>query len=236
VSGPAFDIELREPAAIPSPRRVRVRAGDEWVADSRTPLLLRRYGPGILPTYCFSPDEVWLDLVADLGDAAELLEGLEGEAAPANGHWTFAWDGRVRWFEEATEVFVHARDPQHRVDVVPSDRHVRVQLDGTLLAETRRASAIFETSLPTRWYFPAEDVVPGALEPAGQQTRCPFKGRADLYRVPGGATVAWSYFETIPECPGVAGRFAFYNERVDLTLDGELQKRPFTPWSLDLQA
>ena len=60
------------------------------------------------------------------------------QVAGAEGMWTFTWDGRVRWFEEAMEVFVHAKAPRTRVDVVPSERHVRVEIAGELVAEARR--------------------------------------------------------------------------------------------------
>jgi len=223
---PAFDIRIREPSAEPSPRWIRVKRGDTWVADSRRALLLTRYGPGTLPTYCFPEEDV-----AD-ASAAERLAGLPPGCEAAEGLLTFPWDGSVRWFEEATEVFVHARDPASRVDAIPSERHVRVELDGTLLAESRRPTALFETGLPTRWYLPAEDVRFDVLTPSDTATRCPYKGQARFWSAQGHADVAWSYPEPIPECPRIAGLVCFFNEHVDLTLDGEPQKRPFTPWSL----
>jgi uncharacterized protein (DUF427 family) len=204
-----------------------VRVGDAWVADSRRALLLCRYGPGTLPTYAF-PDE-------DVADPslAHRLEGLPPELAAAEGMWSFAWGGEARWFEEATEVFVHARDPSKRVGAIPSERHVRVEVGGTLLAESRRPTALFETWLPTRWYLPAEDVHLDRLERSGTITRCPYKGQARFWALRGGRDVAWSYPDPIPECPRIAGLVAFFNEHVDLTIDGEPQRRPFTPWSLD---
>ena len=224
---PAFDIAVPEPRVEPTPRWIRVRAGDRWVADSRRALLVVRYGPGGLPTYAF-PDE-------DVADPAlaHRLEGLPPGLATAEGMWTFPWDGSVRWYEEATEVFVHARDPSKRVDAIPSERHVRVERDGELLAESRRPTALFETTLPTRWYLPPEDVRWDALTPSETVTRCPYKGTARFWSAAGRADVAWSYPDPIPECPRIAGLVAFFNEHVDLTVDGVAQRRPFTPWSLD---
>ena len=135
--------------------------------------------------------------------------------------WSFPWGGDVRWFEEATEVFVHARDPSKRVDAMQSERHVRVERDGELLAESRRPVALFETWLPTRWYLPPEDVRLDALTESGTVTRCPYKGTARFWSAPGKADIAWSYPEPIPECPRVAGLICFFNEHVDLTVDGE---------------
>jgi uncharacterized protein (DUF427 family) len=220
----------------PTPRRVRVRADDAWVADSKRALLLSRYGPGILPTYCFPPDDVRTDLLDSLGDAAFQLQDLAPPLDAANRLWTFTWDGRVSWFEEAEEVFVHARDPRHRVDVVRSDRHVRVEIAGRVVAESGTPHALFETTLPTRWYLPPHDVQWDLLEPSDTVTRCPFKGTARHWSARVGGRlhpdVAWSYPDPIPECPRIAGLVSFYNEKVELTIDGEPVARPSTPWSL----
>ena len=224
---PAFTIRMPAPYTEPTPRWIRVRVGDAWVADSRRALLVCRYGPGTLPTYAF-PDE-------DVADPAlaSRLTGLPPELAAAEGMWTFPWDDRVRWFEEATEVVVHARDPSKRVDALPSERHIRVERDGVLLAESTSPTALFETWLPTRWYLPPEDVRLDRLTPSDTVTRCPYKGTARFWSAPGRADVAWSYPDPIPECPRIAGLICFFNEHVDLTVDGERQERPVTPWSFD---
>jgi uncharacterized protein (DUF427 family) len=228
-------MEVPGPRVEPSPRWIRVRAGGEWVADSRRALLLAWYGPGMLPTYCFPPEDVRGDLLAGLGDAAIELLGLPAAVAAADGTWTFAWDGRVQWFEEAMEVFVHAKDTTKRVDVLPSERHVRIELAGELIAESRRPHALFETTLPTRWYLPAEDVRMDLLEPSSTVTQCPYKGTARYWSVRAGGElhpdVAWSYPDPIPENPRIAGLVAFFNEKVDLTIDGVRESRPETPWS-----
>ena len=228
-------MELPAPRLELTPRWVRVRAGGEWVADSRRALLLAWYGPNMLPTYCFQAEDVRTDLLPSLGDAAIELRDLPPAVAAANGMWTFTWDGRVRWFEEAVEVFVHAKDPSKRVDVVPSERHVRVEVTGELVAESRRPHALFELPLPTRWYLPPDDVRMELLEPSDTVTQCPYKGTARYWSVRAGGElhrdVAWSYPDPIPENPRIAGLVSFFNEKVDLTIDGELQIRPDTPWS-----
>jgi uncharacterized protein (DUF427 family) len=223
-------MEPPAPRLEPTPRWVRVRAGDEWVADSRRALLLAWYGPNMLPTYCFPAEDVRIDLLPALGDAA-----VQPRMAGAEGMWTFTWDGRVQWFEEAMEVFVHAKDPATRVDAVPSERHVRVEIAGELVAESRRPHALFETTLPTRWYLPAEDVRQDLLEPSDTVSQCPYKGTARYWSVRAGGRlhpdVAWSYPDPIPENPRIAGLIAFFNEKADLTIDGALEARPVTPWS-----
>lgn len=228
-------MELPPPRVEPSPPWVRVRAGDEWVADSRRALLLAWYGRDRLPTYCFPAEDVRADLLPALGDAAVQLHGLPAPVAGADGMWTFTWDGRVRWFEEAMEVFVHAKDPATRVDVVPSERHVRVKIAGELVAESRRPHALFETTLPTRWYLPAEDVQWDLLEESDTVSQCPYKGTARYWSVRADGRlhldVAWSYPDPILENPRIAGLICFFNEKVDLTIDGVREQRPDTPWS-----
>lgn len=250
------EFTIPAPRVEPTPRWVRVRAGGEWIADSRDARLAVWYGPGRLPTYLLPPSDVRLDLLRPshavapsaltvphdvvVGDralegAAHLLVDPDPRLSDGLGLWTFTWDGRVSWYEEALEVHVHARDPSKRVDVVPSERHVRVELDGALLAESRRPHALFETTLPTRWYLPADDVVPGALEATATESRCPYKGTASYFSARVGGRVhpdiAWTYRDPVVECPRIAGLVAFFNERVDLTIDGAAQARPRTPWS-----
>jgi uncharacterized protein (DUF427 family) len=264
MEAPEFDIDLPPWRLEPTPRWVRVRGGDHWIADSTNALLLVWYGPHRLPTYCLPPDAVRTDLVrpsaAGTGAPAEfmaphdvMVDGstiahaallLREPAAPfeaADGYWTFAWDDpSIEWYEEAIKVHVHARDPQHRVDAIPSERHVRVELDGELLAESSKPTAVFATTLPTRWYLPPEDVRMNLLEPSDTVTQCPFKGVARFYSARVGGVlhrdVAWTYPDPIRENPRIAELIAFFNERVDLIIDGERQRRPFTPWSLDVRA
>ncbi|CAA9251917.1 MAG: hypothetical protein AVDCRST_MAG10-2291 [uncultured Acidimicrobiales bacterium] len=251
----SFDIPLHGPRVEPTPRWVRVRAGDVWVADSRRALLLAWYGPDMLPTYCFPPDDVRADLFrpsAGGGSSVAVAHDVQvgdvvlagaamrfGDPGPplsaVEGHWSFTWDGRVSWFEEALEVHVHARDPSKRVDVVPSEREIRVEVAGQVVAESTRPHALFETGLPTRWYLPVDDVASELLEPSDTVSQCPYKGTARYWSVRAGGEVhrdlAWSYAEPVPECPRIAGLVCFFNEKVDLVIDGVPQPRPFTPWS-----
>jgi uncharacterized protein (DUF427 family) len=240
-----------------TPRWVRVRAGGRWIADSRRALLLTWYGPGRLPTYCFPAEDVDMgrlvpteaigrdgvstkyDVVTvggTLPGAARVFHDPPPELAGLRDMITFLWhDPRVHWFEEAHQVHVHAKDPHKRVDAVPSARQVRVELDGVTVAESSETVAVFETFLPTRWYFPAMHVRDELLVPTESVSRCPYKGTARWWsvRTPEAdhKDVAWSYPETVVEMPRLAGLVAFLNERVDLFVDGEPQRRPVTPWS-----
>jgi uncharacterized protein (DUF427 family) len=147
---------------------------------------------------------------------------------------TFDWQGPLTWFEEDEPLLVHARDPHKRVDVVRSSRSVRVEVDGELLAESRRPLLLFETTLPTRYYLPPEDVRV-ELVPSETASTCPYKGVASWWSARVGdrlvEDIAWSYPSPVPENPRIAGLICFRNERVDLTVDGERLERPVTPWS-----
>ncbi len=228
------DFEVPRPRVEPTLRWIRVRAGGRLLADTRRALLLVWFGPGRLPTYCIPAADV------DLGalhpeDGAVRLDELAPGVPELEGYWTFPWGGPVRWFEEALEVHVHARDPRKRVDAIPSERHVRVSVDGVVMADSRRPTAVFETDLPVRWYLPPDDVSAAALVPSATVTACPYKGTARYWSVRTDdalhADLAWSYPEPVVECPRIDGLVAFFNERVDLEIDGHLQRRPRTPWS-----
>jgi uncharacterized protein (DUF427 family) len=150
------------------------------------------------------------------------------------GMVTFSWSEPLRWFEEDEPLLAHARDPHKRVDVVASSRDVRVEIDGVLLAESRRPLALFETTLPVRYYLPPGDVRV-ELVPSERRSVCPYKGVASWWSARIGDRlvddVAWSYPSPVPENPRIAGLICFRNEIVDLTVDGQRLDRPITPWS-----
>jgi uncharacterized protein (DUF427 family) len=256
-----FNFEVPVPAAAlylePSPKRVRVVAAGEVVADSRRVMLLHESGHQ--PIYYFPPEDVRSEfLVASDRHTRCPKKGVASYytiRTPAgeveNGAWyypdpipaapgikdlvAFYWNRMDHWYEEDEEVFVHPRDPYHRVDIVRSDRHVRVSLDGEELASSRSAVALFESNLPPRWYLPREDVSAELLD-SDTITRCPYKGTASYHSVRGANgdvvnDLVWCYREPIPEAAAIAGLVCFFNEQVDLELDGELQSRPETPWS-----
>ncbi|MEU2611681.1 DUF427 domain-containing protein [Micromonospora sp. NPDC007271] len=138
------------------------------------------------------------------------------------------------WFEEDTQIVAHPRDPFHRVDVLRSSRRVRVESGGRVLAESTRPRLLFETHLPVRFYLPPEDVTEGLLRPSATRTTCAYKGEATYWSlaVEGGtADVAWSYPRPLAEAADIAGMIAFFDEHVDVVLDGQRRERPRTPWS-----
>jgi uncharacterized protein (DUF427 family) len=141
---------------------------------------------------------------------------------------------RFDWLEEDEPNIGHPRDPFHRIDIVTSSRHVRLERDGTVLAESSRPRLLFETLLPARWYLPREDVrVP--LVASAKRTTCAYKGHASYFSPVVGEReipdLAWTYEHPLREANEVTGLIAFFNERVDVIVDGELDERPITPWS-----
>ncbi len=150
-------------------------------------------------------------------------------------HVRFEFDAVDAWFEEDEQVHVHPRDPYKRVDVLPSSRHVVVRIDGTVVADSERPTILFETSLPPRYYLPKTDVRMDLLTPTDTTTRCPYKGTAEYYTATVDGTdhedVVWWYRSPVRESAPIAGLVAFYDERVDIEVDGVLRDRPRTPFS-----
>jgi uncharacterized protein (DUF427 family) len=224
-----------------SPRWVRARLGGETVVDCRRPILAWQEGH-VVPFYLFPRDAVRADLLSDAGEEDGRrwydLPGAPRAAwsyPDANGlsdHVAFDWKAMDAWYEEEEEVFVHARDPHKRVDVLESSRHVVVSVNGEVLADTRRPRLLFETGLPTRYYIPPDDVRMDLLRPTEKHTQCPYKGTASYLSSETEQDVAWFYPDPIPEQPRIQGLVAFFNERVDIEVDGEPVERPQTQWSV----
>jgi uncharacterized protein (DUF427 family) len=147
----------------------------------------------------------------------------------------FDWPAMDAWFEEDEEVFVHPRSPYTRVDILRASRAVRVEVDGEVVAETTHPTFLFETGLPRRTYIPKLDVRLELLDATDSVTMCPYKGTARYWSVRAGGNVhrdlAWSYDAPFRESAPIAGLVAFYDEKVDVFVDGELQARPKTVFS-----
>jgi uncharacterized protein (DUF427 family) len=133
------------------------------------------------------------------------------------------------WHEESEPVVSHPHDPFHRIDVLRSGRHVRVEHEGRVLAESSRPLLLFETHLPMRCYLPPRDV--GELIPSDTVSYCAYKGRASYYSVPDGPRdVAWTYPHPLHDGEPVRDHICFFDERVDVIVDGVRAERPVTPW------
>ena len=138
------------------------------------------------------------------------------------------------WYEEDEQNVGHPRDPYHRIDVLPSSREVRLELEGEVLAVSARPALLFETMLPTRYYLPRADVT-AELVPSPTRTWCAYKGQASYFSAQVGGRlvpdIAWSYPDPRHDAAQVRDLIAFFDERVDVALDGERRARPVTPWS-----
>ncbi|KAK0628094.1 hypothetical protein DIS24_g10806 [Lasiodiplodia hormozganensis] len=134
------------------------------------------------------------------------------------------------WFEEDTRIDVHPKDPFKRIDIVHSQRPLKVFVNGKLVAHAQSAYHLFETGLPPRYYIPPTSVDPAVLRPSQTKTKCPYKGEAEYYDVVvDGETakdVVWYYRNPTQESALIVGALCFYNEKVDIELDGERLERP----------
>ena len=237
-----------------SPRRVRIFFNGVPVVDSNKTQLL--FGQRPYPLYYFPRDTVKDDLLVASGrteqspsrgtatfydlevggdravDAAwsyvdSSLEGLEGLVS-------FDW-ANVDVFEEDEQVYVHPKDPYTRVDILRSSRHVEVSIDGQVVADTTRPTILYETGLPARYYIPKTDVRMDLMQPSTVHTECPYKGTASYWSPTVNDHVhenlVWEYPIPTHESVKIAGLVCFYNEKVDITVDGELQERPRSPFS-----
>ncbi|MEV0157129.1 DUF427 domain-containing protein [Micromonospora sp. NPDC050686] len=239
----------------PVPRRVRAFLAGELVVDTTRASYVWEWPP--YPQYHLPAADVRRDLLVDEGRTERSRRGtarLHGLRVGSTLHGScarwygadalpgladtirFDWAALDAWFEEDEEVFVHPRNPYSRVDALRSSRRVRVELDGMLLAESVSPVLVFETGLPTRYYLDRTAVDFGHLVPSTTTTACPYKGRTSEYwsvRV-GDAVhsdLAWSYLFPTGALLPIAGLVAFYNEKVDLIVDGERLARPRTHFS-----
>ncbi len=224
------------------------------MVDSRHPVLV--WEPGIpVPLYAFPHDEVRHDLLRPAKNPPTgthtgsriFYDLVIGGEPTENAAWTYprrrprrahrvrvvpAGRPGARPLVRGGGRDLHPpRDPHKRVDAIPSSRHVRVEIHGTVVADTHRPVLVFETGLPTRYYIPREDVRLDLFEPTDHSTGCPYKGTAAYWSWRGQAgapavppNIVWSYPRPLPAVGAVKDLLAFYNEAVDIVVDGD-------PWS-----
>jgi uncharacterized protein (DUF427 family) len=186
----------------PFPRRVRGVKEGRTLVDSERVLLVHR--PGRPPEYAFPEEDVH-------GPAAD-------PEPDTPGYVTVAWGAVEAWFEEAEEVFGHPRNPYHRIDILRSERTLRVDVGPTTLVDTDDTLVVYETSLDPKLYVDRRHVRMDALEKSPTQTYCPYKGTASYWSYRVGedtvADVAWSYEDPLPESALLGGLLSFDRTRV----------------------
>jgi uncharacterized protein (DUF427 family) len=183
-------------------KRIRAYLGGELVADTIRPLYVweRPY----YPVYHFPAEDVRAELLeasgseahsASRGDARILTVRTKARKAPGaalryedspieelNDTIRLDWDSMDAWFEEDEEVFTHPRDPHTRVDILPSSRHVRVEVDGVTIGESVSPMLLFETGLPVRYYLPKTHVRMDLLTSTDTVPTAPIRGRPSIGR------------------------------------------------------
>jgi len=233
-------------------KRVRVLFGGEWIVDTKKAKLV--WEKPLYPIYYFSADDVpeqHLQAVAstdanpdeEVFDVVAVAGGkiASGAATKFKGNSELAGLVRITfsamnaWFEEEEQIFGHPKDPYKRVDVLQSARHVRVEVNGVEVANTTKPRLLFETGFPVRTYIPKTDTRVDLLVPSTLTSHCPYKGIANYYsvRVPGqdGAesqlveNIVWWYRTPQLECAEIKGYVAFWDEKVDVWVDGEKQAK-----------
>ncbi|KAJ4318002.1 hypothetical protein N0V84_007056 [Fusarium piperis] len=137
-----------------------------------------------------------------------------------------------QWLEEDAPIYVHPKDPFKRVDILPSQRPIEVQVMGKTVAKASSSMHLFETGLPTRYYLPLGAIDQSVLRKSDLRTKCPYKGEAEYYHVVIDGqemkNLAWYYRLPTHESAAIAGLVCFYNEKVDTILSGEPLPRPKT--------
>ncbi len=191
----------------PFPRRVRgVREG-RAVVESEGVLLVHRRG--LPPTFAFP--------------AADVSQVPNEPEPDAPGYVRIAWDAVDEWYEEEERVFMHPRNPYHRVDCVLTSRRLRVMAEGVVLVDTATTIGVYETSLPPLLYVSREQLSADVLTPSATTTYCPYKGTATYWSADVGgkklADVAWSYEEPNSECRAIRSHVCFDRDKVDVQAD-----------------
>ena len=226
---PAYAVPVEDITAelVPAPPSQEAQAALDGLGTRRV------LSPGHFRTHTTEGEELTVRAPAGEREAA----AFRLADPDLEGYVELDFDAFDQWLEEDEPILSHPRDPFHRVDVRRSSRSVVVEHEGAVLAESTRPRLLFETHLPVRTYLPREDVRLDALLPSDTQTACAYKGRTSSYwaverpdsrRV----DVAWSYEHPLPDAVEITGMVAFFDERLDVVVDGARRARPTTPWSL----
>jgi uncharacterized protein (DUF427 family) len=228
--------------AEPLRRRMRVRFGGAWIADSEDILILHE--PGRYPVAYFPQDSVKAGTLEpdtftsrhrDLGPtawftvssgqqrkarAAWQYTDLPAHARELQGRVAFAWPAMDAFFEEDERIVGHAADSYHRIDIRQTSRHLQVCSGDRLIADSKRPLVLFESGFAPRWYVPRSDIEDSALTPVEGQTFCPYKGVASYYDIADARRAAWYYPNAWTEVARISNFVSFEPDKVAVQLDG----------------
>lgn len=236
-----------DPQVVPGQKWLRGMLHGQIVVDSRD--YLNVWEVPYWPWWFFRTDAIAGELVEPAAPSGKRLpEGAVAHdllcAGERLGHAARTYPGHPvldgwvaiefasmdHWFEEDVEVFVHPRSPYTRIDALASSRHVVVSLHGVELANSHKPTVLFETGAPARFYLPMTDAKLDLFVKNDRRTSCPYKGDADSFDVQVGdelvRDLAWTYVLPRPESAPIAGLICFFNESVDIVIDGVRQTRP----------
>jgi uncharacterized protein (DUF427 family) len=228
--------------AEPLRRRMRVRFGGTWIADSEHALLLfepDRYPVAYFPEGDIIPGTLQLSELTtrhrDLGPtswytvrageqsaarAAWRHTGLPAYASELQARVAFAWPAMDAFYEEDERIMGHAADSYHRIDIRQSSRNLVVSHHDRVVADTKRSMVLYESGFAPRWYIPRADIDESALTSVEHQTFCPYKGICNYYDIGEARLAAWSYREPFSEVGRISGLVSFEPDVVSVKLNG----------------
>jgi uncharacterized protein (DUF427 family) len=227
----------------PLRRRMRVRFGGVWIADSEDVLLL--FEPGRYPVAYFPLTDIARDVLergehrtqhADLGPTSwYTVRAREQHAVRAawehvdlpiyasvlGNRIAFAWRAMEAFYEEDERILGHAADSYHRIDIRQTSRSLIVRQQDRVIADSKRPIVLYESGFAPRWYVPRTDIDESALAFVEHQTFCPYKGLCTYYDIGEGRLAAWSYRAAYPEVARISGLVSFEPDIVSVHLDGK---------------
>ncbi|WP_036001785.1 DUF427 domain-containing protein [Paraburkholderia caribensis] len=229
--------------AEPLRRRMRVRFGGEWIAESEDVILL--FEPNKYPVAYFHEGDIVSHALermehrtqhADLGPTAwftvrsvertvqraawQHVE-LPSYAEILKGRVAFAWRAMDAFFEEDDRILGHAADPYHRIDIRDTSRRLVVRHGEQIIAETSRPVVLYESGFAPRWYVPRADVNESTITTVTHQSFCPYKGICSYFDIGEAKLAAWSYPQPYKEVERISGMVSFEADRVEVVLDGQ---------------
>lgn len=112
----------------------------------------------------------------------------------------------------------------HPITIEPTRGRVVVRVGDQVVADSRQALTLRESTYAAVQYIPMADVDQAMLRPTTTSTYCPFKGDASYYSVqtPDGSTaddVIWTYEQPYEAVAEIAGHAAFYADRAQVTVE-----------------